>query len=156
MSAHPGPRARAGTRGPVLSAAPGTLPGVLRALDDAAVGRWSSAVVDSLATARGRLDELNVFPVPDGDTGTNLLLTAEAGHAALEAALQAARDDGATPPADRGLVQRLEHARQATWVDRPDRGGLTTSGITGYSGSSVCVAGPCPGRESWVSGGTAT
>jgi DAK2 domain fusion protein YloV len=81
-------------RGGVLSAAPGSLPGVLRALDDAAVGRWSSAVVDSLATARGRLDELNVFPVPDGDTGTNLLLTAEAGHAALAAALQAARDDG--------------------------------------------------------------
>jgi DAK2 domain fusion protein YloV len=59
---------------------------VLRALDDAAVGRWSAAVVDSLAAARGRLDELNVFPVPDGDTGTNLLLTAEAGHAALTAA----------------------------------------------------------------------
>jgi uncharacterized protein len=66
--------------------APGTLPGVLRALDDAAVGRWSRAVVDSLAASRGQLDELNVFPVPDGDTGTNLLLTAEAGHAALATA----------------------------------------------------------------------
>ena len=86
------------TRGPVLSAAPGTLPGVLRALDDAAVGRWSRAVVDVLGAARGRLDELNVFPVPDGDTGTNLLLTAEAGHAALDAALQAARDDGGRRP----------------------------------------------------------
>jgi DAK2 domain fusion protein YloV len=62
---------------------------VLRALDEAAVGRWSRAVVDSLTTARGRLDELNVFPVPDGDTGTNLLLTAEAGHSALDAARQA-------------------------------------------------------------------
>jgi DAK2 domain fusion protein YloV len=56
---------------------------VLQALDDAAVGRWSRAVVDALSRARSRLDELNVFPVPDGDTGTNLLLTAEAGHAAL-------------------------------------------------------------------------
>jgi DAK2 domain fusion protein YloV len=62
---------------------------VLRALDGAAVGRWSRAVVDSLSASRGRLDELNVFPVPDGDTGTNLLLTAEAAHAALAAA----RDD---------------------------------------------------------------
>ena len=79
---------------PVVSARPGSLPGVLRALDEAAVGRWSRAVVDSLSAARGRLDELNVFPVPDGDTGTNLLLTAEAGHAALQAALQAAQDDG--------------------------------------------------------------
>ncbi|NIH67978.1 DAK2 domain-containing protein [Modestobacter marinus] len=59
---------------------------MLEALDEAAVGRWSSAVVDTLAQARGRLDELNVFPVPDGDTGTNLLLTAQAGHAALAAA----------------------------------------------------------------------
>jgi DAK2 domain fusion protein YloV len=67
---------------------------VLEALDEAAVGRWSRAVVDSLAASRGRLDELNVFPVPDGDTGTNLLLTAQAGQAALDAALQAARDDG--------------------------------------------------------------
>jgi DAK2 domain fusion protein YloV len=56
---------------------------VLEALDEAAVGRWSGAVVDALSRARTRLDELNVFPVPDGDTGTNLLLTAEAGHAAL-------------------------------------------------------------------------
>ncbi|GAB3361430.1 DAK2 domain-containing protein [Modestobacter lapidis] len=56
---------------------------MLEALDEAAVGRWSGAVVDTLSRARARLDELNVFPVPDGDTGTNLLLTAEAGHAAL-------------------------------------------------------------------------
>nr|WP_246407365.1 DAK2 domain-containing protein [Modestobacter versicolor] len=70
----------------------------MRALDDAAVDRWSSAVVDRLTASRGRLDELNVFPVPDGDTGTNLLLTAEAGHAALQAALQAAREDGGRRP----------------------------------------------------------
>jgi fatty acid kinase len=61
----------------------GTLRLVLQALDEAAVGRWSRAVVDALSRARVGLDELNVFPVPDGDTGTNLLLTAEAGHAAL-------------------------------------------------------------------------
>jgi DAK2 domain fusion protein YloV len=57
---------------------------VLQALDDAAAGRWYRAAVDALSGARERLDELNVFPVPDGDTGTNLLLTAQAGLAALE------------------------------------------------------------------------
>jgi DAK2 domain fusion protein YloV len=88
----PGTRRRLQASGTVLSVAPGTLPGVLRALDEAAVGRWSRAVVDSLAAARGRLDELNVFPVPDGDTGTNLLLTAEAAQAALAA------DDGGESP----------------------------------------------------------
>jgi DAK2 domain fusion protein YloV len=98
MSDRPGDDAVPVRAEPVLSVAPGSLPGVLKALDEAAVGRWSRAVVDALSAARGRLDELNVFPVPDGDTGTNLLLTAEAGHTALHAALQAARDDGTRPP----------------------------------------------------------
>ncbi|SEO89942.1 DAK2 domain-containing protein [Trujillonella endophytica] len=59
---------------------------MLPALDDAAAGRWCRAAVAALSEARGRLDDLNVFPVPDGDTGTNLLLTAEAAVEALDAA----------------------------------------------------------------------
>jgi uncharacterized protein len=59
---------------------------VLPALDDAAVGQWCRAAVTALSDSRGRLDDLNVFPVPDGDTGTNLLFTAEAAQAALVAA----------------------------------------------------------------------
>ena len=57
---------------------------MLQALDDAAVGQWYRAAVEALSEARGRLDDLNVFPVPDGDTGTNLLLTAQAAVAALD------------------------------------------------------------------------
>jgi DAK2 domain fusion protein YloV len=57
---------------------------VLQALDDAAVGQWYRAAVEVLSESRGRLDDLNVFPVPDGDTGTNLLLTAQAAVAALD------------------------------------------------------------------------
>ena len=30
-----------------------------------------------------QIDELNVFPVPDGDTGTNMMRTMEAVHRAL-------------------------------------------------------------------------
>jgi hypothetical protein len=59
---------------------------VLPALDDAAVGQWCRAAVTVLSAARGRIDDLNVFPVPDGDTGTNLLATAEAAAAALDEA----------------------------------------------------------------------
>ncbi|NEM07210.1 DAK2 domain-containing protein [Geodermatophilus normandii] len=58
---------------------------MLQVLDDAAVGQWCRAAVTALSGARGRLDDLNVFPVPDGDTGTNLLLTAQAAVAALDA-----------------------------------------------------------------------
>lgn len=57
---------------------------MLQALDETAVGDWCRTAVEMLSEARGRLDELNVFPVPDGDTGTNLLLTAQAALAALE------------------------------------------------------------------------
>lgn len=39
------------------------------------VGRWLAACVDELAAHRSRIDDLNVFPVADGDTGTNMLLT---------------------------------------------------------------------------------
>ncbi|HEX2074805.1 MAG TPA: DAK2 domain-containing protein [Geodermatophilus sp.] len=57
---------------------------MLQALDDAAAGRWCRAAVLALSASREQLDDLNVFPVPDGDTGTNLLLTAEAAQAALD------------------------------------------------------------------------
>ena len=57
---------------------------MLQALDDAAVGQWYRTAVAALSEARTRLDDLNVFPVPDGDTGTNLLLTAQAAVAALD------------------------------------------------------------------------
>jgi DAK2 domain fusion protein YloV len=58
---------------------------VVAALDDGAVGQWYRTAVEVLSESRGRLDDLNVFPVPDGDTGTNLLLTARAAVAALDA-----------------------------------------------------------------------
>jgi dihydroxyacetone kinase-like predicted kinase len=43
-----------------------------------------SASLGQLAEQRAELDDTNVYPVADGDTGTNLLLTVEAGVAAVE------------------------------------------------------------------------
>ena len=57
---------------------------MVEALDDGAVGQWYRTAVEVLSASRSRLDDLNVFPVPDGDTGTNLLLTAQAAVAALD------------------------------------------------------------------------
>ena len=45
--------------------------------------RFSAHAVEALAAARAEIDALNVYPVPDGDTGTNLFLTFESGHDAL-------------------------------------------------------------------------
>ncbi|MBB5872191.1 DAK2 domain fusion protein YloV [Allocatelliglobosispora scoriae] len=43
---------------------------------DAAVARrWADRAVIALERHRDEIDELNVYPVPDGDTGTNMLLT---------------------------------------------------------------------------------
>lgn len=48
---------------------------MLQVLDPAAVRRWSRLAAETLGKAREEIDMLNVFPVPDGDTGTNLHLT---------------------------------------------------------------------------------
>jgi hypothetical protein len=56
---------------------------VLEALDADAVRRWSRASVDSLSAHQAEIDALNVYPVPDSDTGSNLLTTIRAADAAL-------------------------------------------------------------------------
>ena len=49
------------------------------------------AALASLETSRGRIDDLNVYPVPDGDTGTNLTLTVRAVADAVSSAQPADR-----------------------------------------------------------------
>ncbi|MGM0384670.1 MAG: DAK2 domain-containing protein, partial [Actinomycetota bacterium] len=48
-------------------------------LDAPTSRRWLSAALSALASARSRIDALNVFPVADSDTGTNVVLTLAAG-----------------------------------------------------------------------------
>jgi uncharacterized protein len=57
---------------------------MLQTLDAPAVRRWSVAAADALTAQRSEIDALNVFPVPDRDTGTNLALTLQAAAAALD------------------------------------------------------------------------
>ncbi|RJN31386.1 DAK2 domain-containing protein [Nesterenkonia natronophila] len=49
-----------------------------------AVRRWFALAEDALETHRERLNRLNVYPVPDSDTGSNMLATIRASRAALE------------------------------------------------------------------------
>ncbi|WP_407701572.1 DAK2 domain-containing protein [Thermomonospora amylolytica] len=44
-------------------------------LDAPAVRRWCGLAAEALGRTRAEIDALNVFPIPDGDTGTNLHLT---------------------------------------------------------------------------------
>ncbi|WP_043722730.1 DAK2 domain-containing protein [Kutzneria sp. 744] len=48
---------------------------MLQALDADAVRRWAAAGVRALDADREAIDSINVYPVADGDTGTNLLHT---------------------------------------------------------------------------------
>jgi dihydroxyacetone kinase-like predicted kinase len=59
---------------------------VTDALEPALLQRWCDLAFESLAEAREEIDALNVYPVPDGDTGTNLYLTFEAARDAMMAA----------------------------------------------------------------------
>ncbi|MEU8199057.1 DAK2 domain-containing protein, partial [Microbispora amethystogenes] len=68
---------------------------MLKELDPPAVRRWSRHCATALGRARAEIDALNVFPVPDGDTGTNLHLTLLSAADALDA-LPAGADGGAT------------------------------------------------------------
>src|SRR5213078_3976173 len=68
------------------------------ALDLAALRRAMEIYAEALRRHREELDSLNVYPVPDGDTGTNLLMTQDAVVAALRAVPRdaAAEDVGRT------------------------------------------------------------
>jgi uncharacterized protein len=74
------------------------------------LARFSAYAVALLESAREEIDALNVYPVPDGDTGTNLFLTFEAAHEALAASLagqggEEGAELAATVPAySRGLL----------------------------------------------------
>jgi len=56
---------------------------VFPTLDAALLGRWATVAVAALERHRGDIDRINVFPVADRDTGTNLLLTMRAAVAGL-------------------------------------------------------------------------
>jgi DAK2 domain fusion protein YloV len=57
--------------------------------------RFVDIATDALAEAREEIDALNVYPVPDGDTGTNMYLTVSAARDAVREAT-----DGGNPETD--------------------------------------------------------
>ena len=61
--------------------------------------RFVDIATDALAEAREEIDALNVFPVPDGDTGTNMYLTVSAARDAVREAT-----DGGDTDADLGTA----------------------------------------------------
>ncbi|MFD6529200.1 DAK2 domain-containing protein [Streptomyces sp. NPDC060184] len=86
--------------------------------DAVAVRTWCSLALEALGRERAAIDAINVYPVPDGDTGTNLFLTVESARAAVEAVFAAhgaapAGPDAASPvstgPAAAEAVRAMAH-----------------------------------------------
>jgi DAK2 domain fusion protein YloV len=103
------------------------------------------AALTSLEASRARIDDLNVYPVPDGDTGTNLTLTVRAvddavasaepaerpalAHAVARAALMGARGNSGVILSQivRGVADVLAESRNG--IDPP----LTARALRGAS-----------------------
>ncbi|WP_282700971.1 DAK2 domain-containing protein [Streptomyces sp. CC219B] len=67
--------------------------------DALAVRTWCGLALEALGRAREEIDAINVYPVADGDTGTNLYLTVESAAAAVDAVFvgHEAGSDGSAP-----------------------------------------------------------
>ena len=94
----PGPAVRERARGRRASIA---------YLDGRRLSRGLDAGIRRLVADQDRLNRINVFPVPDGDTGTNLALT----MAAVRQALDGTSDRRAGPTLERVADAALDGAR---------------------------------------------
>lgn len=78
--------------------------------DALAVRTWCGLALAALGRAREEIDAINVYPVADGDTGTNLYLTLESAYAAVEAAF-AGHEAGAGASGPSGAPTLADAAR---------------------------------------------
>ncbi|MBU3868472.1 DAK2 domain-containing protein, partial [Streptomyces sp. 4503] len=79
-------------------------------LDADAVRTWCGLALDALGRARADIDAINVYPVADGDTGTNLYLTVESAARAVDAAFDGhAASAAASRPTLADVVRAMAH-----------------------------------------------
>ncbi|TQS44266.1 DAK2 domain-containing protein [Cryptosporangium phraense] len=138
---------------------------MLDSLDAGAVRRWCAGTLSALRRSQREIDALNVFPVADSDTGTNLVLTLQAAVDALPdtggprevwAAMARGALLGARGNSGMILSQLLAGAAAALPSDRPVGGRALATALTaavdaGYS----AVAQPVEGTVLSVAGAAA-
>ena len=121
------PEGRQGSEGGLAAA---------RALVDAALA--------ALEAHRERIDDLNVFPVPDGDTGTNMTLTVRAVRDALASSRATTRADVAAEVTRASLMgargnsgvilsQLVRGASEALAAEQPPDAALVARAFRGAS-----------------------
>ncbi len=92
----------------------------------AAARHWALLTRAALAARRTEIDALNVFPVPDGDTGTNLYLTFDAAIDEVVAAHEHAGILG-----DATLVQECRTLKRAILLAARGNSGVIVSQLVG-------------------------
>ena len=112
-----------------------------RTLDAALLERWAAAAVAALERHCAEIDRINVFPVADRDTGTNMLLTMRA------AAAGCGRDDALV-----GAAETL--ARGALLGARGNSGVILSQVLRGVAEAVAAaersVRGGGAGRRAWT------
>ncbi|MGH3776714.1 MAG: DAK2 domain-containing protein [Pseudonocardiaceae bacterium] len=106
---------------------------MLQSLDGAAVRHWAVTCCDALTVHRDEINALNVFPVADQDTGSNLLATMRAG---LDAVLRDHGDDRDAPPGSTAAVL----ARGALMGARGNSGVILSQVLRGLAEALVGAA----------------
>ncbi|CAM5457049.1 DAK2 domain-containing protein [Streptomyces avidinii] len=147
-------------------------------LDAEAVRTWSSLALAALGRAREDIDAINVYPVADADTGTNLYLTAESADRGLTEAFPGVTDGtGATSLSEavrawahgalvgaRGnsgtilaqLLRGVADVLGAEQADRAEHGGLLARALTRAAEEAyAAVAHPVEGTMLTVAGAAA-
>ncbi|MEC3997420.1 hypothetical protein VSR01_29530 [Actinacidiphila sp. DG2A-62] len=98
---------------------------------------WCRLSLRALGRAREEIDAINVYPVADGDTGTNLYLTVESAAQAVEAAFDGHATARPPAPAPRTPPGPPSPRRSARC---PTARSSAPGAIPGRSSRSCCAA----------------
>jgi hypothetical protein len=120
-------------------------------LDAAAVRAWCAEGLDALRRHRQEIDDLNVYPVPDGDTGTNLVLTFTSAYEALNAeAPDAEAPDADSPDAAEetaGPGRTLRCLARGALLGARGNSGVILSQLLGGLADALAAVPEARGRE---------
>ncbi|MFJ3797622.1 DAK2 domain-containing protein [Streptomyces sp. NPDC090088] len=115
--------------------------------DALAVRTWCGLSLGALGRAREEIDAINVYPVADGDTGTNLYLTLESATGAVEAVF-AGYELGEEIPTLADAVRAMAHG--ALIGARGNSGTILAQLLRGMA--HVLTGGGAPGETTHIDG----
>lgn len=115
--------------------------------DALAVRTWCGLSLGALGRAREEIDAINVYPVADGDTGTNLFLTLESAAGAVEAVF-AGYELGEEIPTLADAVRAMAHG--ALIGARGNSGTILAQLLRGMA--HVLAEGGAPGEATHIDG----